>query len=388
MYLLFRMPEFLRKGVGQQFYAISFMNLYYDNKTKKEEIYNLYQLIFNDPKSFADYYFSEMYKKNRCLLLEENGEIGAMLHQNPYEMKIGDKEFSVSYIVAVATRQELRRQGCMRKLLVRTLQDLASNEEPFTYLMPARREYYEPFDFAFIMDWYTFRTGRFGKEKKERSNLKLEMQSEDNISFLAMKMNEMRGNDAKVFTKMSRELLERLEKEQNCEDGHIFLIRERENCVATGMYTKAENAVQITNLFVENQEKRREVIRFLREEFSSYEIEWTSYHKNLLDGEKCEKKPLIMARILRVDILLPLLKATKEQEFIIDIRDTYLDNNNGSFLWKMTQEGSFLERTNKKADVFIDISRFTEIIFGYAKTEEEYLKNIVPLSPVHITEVV
>lgn len=364
------------------------MNLYYDDKTKKEEIYNLYQLIFDDPKPFADYYFLEMYPKNRCLLLEEDGKIGAMLHQNPYEIKVGDREFLLSYIVAVSTRQELRRRGCMRRLLIRTLHDLADKKEPFTYLMPAKREYYEPFDFAFIMDWYTFQTEKLGEGKKESSNLKLEIQTEDNISLLAAKMNEMRGNDAKVFTKMSRELLERLEKEQNCENGHIFLVREGENCVATGMYTKADDAVQITNFFVEKQERKSEMIRFLREEFSSYKIEWTSYDKNLLDGEKSKKKPLIMARILRVDILLPLLKATKNQEFIIGIRDTYLDNNNGNFLWKMTKEGSSLERTEKKADISIDISSLTEIIFGYTKTEEEYLKNMIPLSPVHITEVV
>lgn len=379
------------------------MELYYDDKTKKEEIYQLYQLIFEDPKSFADYYFLEMYPKNRCLLLEEDGKIGAMLHQNPYEIKVGDGEFLLSYIVAVATRKELRRRGCMRKLLLRTFHDLAKRGEPFTYLMPARREYYEPFDFAFIMDWYTFRTEKW-KEKetkkqwkeedakkrgrREGSRFKLEIQSKENISFLAKKMNEMRANYAKVFTKMSRKLLERLEKEQNCEKGHIFLVREGENCIATGMYTRTEDAVQITNLFVENSDRKKEVTQFLREEFFFYEIEWTSYDKNLFDEEKSEKKPLIMARILRIDILLPLLKATKEQEFIIEIRDSYLDNNNGSFLWKMTQEGSSLEKTDKKADVFIEIAKLTEIVFGYTKSQEEYLKNIIPLSPVHITEVV
>lgn len=365
------------------------MNLYYDNKTKKEEIYNLYQLIFKDPEEFARYYFSEVYTKNRCLLLEQDGKIGAMLHQNPYEIMVGEKEFLLSYIVAVSTREEMRRQGCMRKLLCRTLEDLAKMGEPFTYLMPARKEYYEPFDFAFIMDWYTFKTEKLEKNmgEKRNSSLRLEIQNEENIRFIAAKMNEARENYAKVFTKMSVQLLKRLEKEQNCENGHVFLIREKKKCIATGMYTKADHEVQITNLFIEKQERKEDVIHFLRQEFSSYAIEWISYDKNLLE-EKYEKKPLIMARVLRVDILLPLLKSIKKQEFVIEIKDSYMQNNNGRFLWKMDENGSSLEKTKRESDVCVDIAKLTEIIFGYTDTQEEYLKYIIPLGPVHITEVV
>lgn len=392
------------------------MKLYYDDKTKREEIYNLYQLIFEDPDAFAQYYFLEMYKNNRCLLLEKDGQIGAMLHQNPYEIIVGDKQFSLSYIVAVATRAELRRQGCMRTLLLRTMEDLAKRGEPFTYLMPAKKEYYEPFDFAFIMDWYTFKTEKLKEcseavnnrektKKKEVSfepRFQLELQNESNVEFIAQKMNEAREKYAKTFTKMTKTLLERLEKEQCCEGGHIFLIREGEEGIATGMYTKVNHKIQITNLLVQKQDKKEAVIEFLRREFSSYSIKWVSYDKDLLKADR-EKKPLIMARILRADILLPLLKATKKQEFIIEITDTYLEHNHGRFLWKMDEHGSTLEKLEKDAKkdteetkkrakegayVSISIAKLTKIVFGYERTKQEYLRNIIPLSPVHITEVV
>ncbi|MGN0466061.1 MAG: GNAT family N-acetyltransferase [Lachnospiraceae bacterium] len=365
------------------------MKLYYDDKTRKKEIYNLYQLIFKDPEEFARYYFSEVYEKNRCLLLEEDGKIGAMLHQNPYQVMVGEQEFSLSYIVAVSTREELRRRGCMRALLCRTLEDLAKKGEPFTYLMPAKKEYYEPFDFAFIMDWYTFRTEKIDEKRAigKDFSMELEIQNEKNIRQIAKKMNETRRNYANVYTKMSFELLERLEKEQNCEGGHIFLIREGEQCLATGMYTNADGEIQITNLLIEQEEKKNEIILFLRQKFSSYAIEWISYDRYLLD-KTCEKKPLIMARILRVDILLPLLKSTKKQQFIIEVKDNYLENNNGKFLWKMDENGSSLEKTDGEPDVCIEIADLTEIIFGYTHTKERYLKDIIPLSPVYITEVV
>ncbi len=395
------------------------MKLYYDDKTRREEIYNLYQLIFEDPDAFAHYYFLEMYKNNRCLLLEKDGQIGAMLHQNPYEIIVGDRQFSLSYIVAVATKAQLRRQGCMRTLLLRTMQDLAKKGEPFTYLMPAKKEYYEPFDFAFIMDWYTFKTEKFeqsltqsleqfseatmnncektkSKENSFAYPFQLEMQNESNIELIAQKMSEARAQYANTFTKMTKTLLERLEKEQQCEGGHIFLIRDGEECIATGMYTKVNNKIQITNLLVQKQDKKEAVTEFLKREFSSYPIKWISYDKNLLKAQ-CEKKPLIMARILRVDILLPLLKSTKKQSFIIEITDSYLKHNNGKFLWKMDEHGSTLEKlekdvskkkVEKEACVSISIAKLTEIVFGYEKTTQDYLNNIIPLSPVHITEIV
>lgn len=398
------------KAMTRREKAGSTMELYYDDKTKKQQIHNFYQLIFDDPESFASYYFDEMYPQNRCLLLEKEGDIAGMLHQNPYEVAIGDKCFWLSYIVAVSTRKELRRQGCMRKLLCKTMEDLAKRGEPFTYLMPAKKEYYEPFDFAFVMDWHIFHTPKWEEEQGERkgkSELVLEIQTEQTIDFLVQKMNEQRVERANVFTKMSRPLLERLEKEQNCENGHIFLIKRKEDCIATGMYTMAEGEVQITNLLIDSMEQKEEIISFLRETFSTYDIEWISNDRNFIpidewnekrkteredkkeqEKHQYERKPLIMARILRVDLLLPLIKSTKNGTIVIEIKDDYLPHNRGTFLWKTGKDGSTLERTSRQAQLSVDIAKLTSIVFGYEKINNPYLKNVIPLCPVYITEVV
>ena len=50
-------------------------------------------------------------------------------------------------------RDRYRRQGIMAAMLTKCLNDMHQKRQPFTYLMPANKAYYEPFQFTFVMDW-------------------------------------------------------------------------------------------------------------------------------------------------------------------------------------------------------------------------------------------
>ena len=52
----------------------------------------------------------------------------------------------------VATRESCRKRGYMRELLVRTMEEMYRKKEPFTFLMPAAKEIYLPYDFRFIYE--------------------------------------------------------------------------------------------------------------------------------------------------------------------------------------------------------------------------------------------
>jgi predicted acetyltransferase len=73
-----------------------------------------------------------------------------MLHLNPYKLSVNGTETDAYYYVAVATKTECRHQGMMRKLLKKSLNDIYEEGHPFTYLMPANRAIYEPFDFRIV----------------------------------------------------------------------------------------------------------------------------------------------------------------------------------------------------------------------------------------------
>ena len=127
----------------------------WDNGTKKQRVYEIWEDNFHDPVSYANFYFNEVYGKNEVLLNEEMSAdenlVKGMLHLNPYTLHVKGQPAEAKYIVGVATDEEYRRQGVMRELLVKTFQELRSRGELFTYLMPADENYYLPFDFRFGM---------------------------------------------------------------------------------------------------------------------------------------------------------------------------------------------------------------------------------------------
>ncbi len=44
-------------------------------------------------------------------------------------------------------------RGIMAEMLKKCFNDMHEKKQPFTYLMPANKAYYEPFQFTFVMDW-------------------------------------------------------------------------------------------------------------------------------------------------------------------------------------------------------------------------------------------
>lgn len=105
----------------------------------------LYEEVFSeDSKDFVDYYYEEKVKDNQIYVVEEDGEIQAMLHLNPYELAVNGSRKDVNYIVAVATRKAYRKRGFMAGMLKQALNDMYADGETFTFLMPASESIYLP----------------------------------------------------------------------------------------------------------------------------------------------------------------------------------------------------------------------------------------------------
>ena len=120
-----------------------------DNEKGRSEA--LYREAFPEDKdAFVNYYYSYVTKDNRILVLEQEEQICSMLHLNPYRLSVNGTAVDAYYYVAVATKENCRHQGMMRKLLTKSLKDIYGEGHPFTYLMPANRAIYEPFDFRIV----------------------------------------------------------------------------------------------------------------------------------------------------------------------------------------------------------------------------------------------
>lgn len=117
-------------------------------KRRSEALYR--EAFPEDKDAFVKYYYSYVTKDNKILVLEQGKEISSMLHLNPYTLSVNGTKVQAYYYVAVATKADCRHQGMMRKLLYRSLNDIYREGHPFTYLMPANRAIYEPFDFRIV----------------------------------------------------------------------------------------------------------------------------------------------------------------------------------------------------------------------------------------------
>ena len=116
---------------------------------EQERTKALYREIFpEDTEEFLDFYYKE--RPKRILTMEEEGQIIAMLHLNPFLLSFFGKEITASYIYAVATKKEKRRQGIMGELLRYAFQLLKEEGEAFCILIPVAESIYSPYGFRTV----------------------------------------------------------------------------------------------------------------------------------------------------------------------------------------------------------------------------------------------
>ena len=116
---------------------------------EQERTKALYREIFpEDTEEFLDFYYKE--RPKRILAMEEDGQIIAMLHLNPFLLSFFGKEITASYIYAVATKKEKRRQGIMGELLRYAFQLLKEEGEVFCILIPVAESIYSPYGFRTV----------------------------------------------------------------------------------------------------------------------------------------------------------------------------------------------------------------------------------------------
>lgn len=121
---------------------------------EQERTKPLYREVFQeDTEAFVDFYYRE--RPKRILAMEEDGEIIAMLHLNPFLISFFGKEIKASYIYAVATKKEKRRQGIMGELLRYSFTLLKEEGEAFCFLIPVAESIYSPYGFRTVAELAT-----------------------------------------------------------------------------------------------------------------------------------------------------------------------------------------------------------------------------------------
>ena len=115
----------------------------------------LYEEVFSeDCEAFVEYYYENKAPGNTTFVLEtDKREIVSMLHLTPYTLCIktegGWRNLPAYYVVAVATGEQYRHKGCMRRLLEAAQVHCEQQKVPYLYLMPADPAIYRPFGYDY-----------------------------------------------------------------------------------------------------------------------------------------------------------------------------------------------------------------------------------------------
>ena len=294
---------------------------------------------------------------------KEPARIVSMAHRNPYRLRLGGREADIDYIVAVATAEDRRHRGCMRRLLLRMMEDMHREKMAFCFLMPADPRIYEPFGFAFIYDQEHWQLTREAGESLVRK--KVDMES---APLAARWMERWLGQRYQVYAVRDKRYVERLLLELASEDGWLEFLYDGEN--------PAEGPVGIQGWWGTAKTQQRMLLCEER------------YRE---EGQG--PRPAIMARIIDLKTCLELISLKKDSpldrlEVILRVEDRECPWNQGTFLWKLDRRGSSVtawEETRagraaetdtennglqERYDLAVSIEDLTRWIFGYGEPGE------------------
>lgn len=312
----------------------------------------LYQeAFFEDSAGFVKYYYSEKIKDNR-ILADIEDSVKSMIMLNPYTISVFNKKYCLDYIVAVATKKEYKRQGYMRRLLDKTLIDMNEIKVPFTYLIPANKDYYLPFDFSFVARKNEYNADLSSFKKSVISGVELDIGAAEKIlDFINTEVSK--SND--VYTYRDIRYFERELKEIASENGFINIYLDGDDIVAYESFWGIEKVE-------------------LKERIVSSDIATREYGKEN-----------IMVRITDVAELLSNFRASKNIDIIVKINDNIIESQNAFFRIEMGKDFAKIGKiVNTEGSTFVEfaIADFTAWIFGYAGDVKYNIVNFIDKSIV------
>ena len=323
----------------------------------------LWEEIFpEDSEAFLDHYDRVKSGRQWIQTDREDGKLISMIHWNPYRMRVRDREYETRYLVAVATRPEYRHQGRMARLLREGMRRYASEKMPFVWLMPADPAIYRPFDFRYV---YEKSEGIWPQaDGAIPGYLEVRPLPEEEYGAAAQFLMEELPRHFEIFTCRDIPYLQMLASEVASERGRLMGICEEGRLAGvfswwTGERTEIREMVCRSDLTT--GEGREELIRAVGSSLGR-EKEITA----VTTGWLGERKPIIMARLLRPDVILPQIGAECPREITLRLRDAILPENDGVFRWTLTREGSRWEREpdGREPELALGIAELTEWVFG------------------------
>ena len=406
----------------------------------------LWEKVFTeDTHKFLDYYDEHVADHNRIYGQEEQGEMVAMLHRNPYRVQVGSKQTHVSYIVAVATKESCRHQGRMRRLLHTALQDARREGEPFVFLMPASESIYKPFGFRTV-GWQNIllpgtsplnlsgaTSAAPRKEIPEKIVCRLAVR--EDIPALSDFSKRVLKRHCGLFTLRDEAYYERIWAQQEAVDGGILLFYLTEKEPVSGKnapeaiagerlcgycFTGTEDGAEAWELVIDDEIEKDPNEAAGAEEDQS--IRWQQRYAMAVDavtnyfaskgpvkisailpgakvagfsGKDITYRPITMIRIVHLPEFMKLLKAREPVQTMMRIKDDFLPENAGTWQLTADQDSTYLKSISPEEIAGgakdlpqLSIEELTDAIFGIREVQGFPMEKFEPLRNVYLNELV
>lgn len=127
------------------------MQVRYANNQDEAGLRALWKACFPEEEdSFTEYFFTRLYKPDGALVCAHEGRITAMLHMMPFEISLGGRVLSASYIYGVGTDPAFRNRGLSGELIRRAFGQMHEKNIAVAVLIPQQAwlfDFYRKFGF-------------------------------------------------------------------------------------------------------------------------------------------------------------------------------------------------------------------------------------------------
>ncbi len=267
----------------------------------------LWKEIFCDTDKYIDFYFCEKAKRSKIYSRYENDQLAGMAFFTPYEMVYRGEFCICPYIVGVATREESRGRGHMRKNIEQGLNEFQQAGARLAFLSPADEQIYRPL--GFLPVYYRRQIEVYGNKKKW-----YEVQSFSNMSKEERRKLEkfscdlLAASELDLYMRHSTEYLAQLHKEMKALEGEVVVLWEDGKIRGMAAYTWEEGAFEVIEVICDPKDGRKimeSLCAHLDEEDGKKVTISDGYFLGEVTGEGIRtvqsEKPYIMAKALDTD---------------------------------------------------------------------------------------
>lgn len=330
------------------------MEIRYLEQDEKERSRQLYETAFpEDSEAFVDYYYSEKCIDNQILVMEDYEDVISMIHLNPFAVSMYGNRARVNYIVAVATDENYRMQGYMRTLMERVFHDLYEDDQPFAFLTPASPDYYYSCGFEYWDSQIQLLQDQDGLwNGRQRIDVAVEADCADMAAF----SNRTLAGQFDLFVEKDAGYYSRLIKEQECDGGHLLILRQWDD--ADGEDKAGED--EMVHCYGEETKKALVGGIFCLNKGHGFYI-----REPIMDHACSEhKQPSMMGRIIHFERFCSMLRSKEPISLEVRVRDTMIPENEGNYRIFVDENGGSAQRIYAmEPECSMDISELGQFFF-------------------------